>query len=256
MILTSKIIGTGSKTIVILHGFLGMSSNWNSYAKKISLHGFTSHLVDLRNHGDSFHSAEFSYDFMADDLNCYAIENNIEKFSLIGHSMGGKTAMMFSLKYPDKVESMIIVDILPKAYDSGLGTILNALKSIELSKISSRGQADILLMNEIKDKSMRGFLLKNLSKKTDKSFFFKCNIDILHKKIYEIEKAIVSKNYFKNKTLFIKGASSDYVNYDGYISAKKLFPNSKLISIENAGHWVHAENPKIFFEKTLIFLKN
>jgi len=256
MILSSKIIGTGSKTIIILHGLMGMSSNWNSFAKKISLHGFKTHLVDLRNHGDSFHSEEFSYDLMADDLNYYAIENNIEKFSLIGHSMGGKTAMMFADKYPEKVESMVIVDILPKAYDSGLETILSALKSIELSKIYSRQEANLLLMNKIHDKSMRSFLLKNLSKNTDNRFYFKCNLEVLLKKLYEVEKAINCVKYFKNKVLFIKGANSDYINDEDFVIAKKMFPNSKLKSIENAGHWVHAENPIIFFEKTLIFLKN
>ena len=105
-------------------------------------------------------------------------------------------------------------------------------------------------------KVLRSFLLKNLSKNTDNRFYFKCNLEVLLKKLCEVEKAINCVKYFKNKVLFIKGANSDYINDEDFVIAKKMFPNSKLKSIENAGHWVHAENPIIFLEKTLIFLKN
>ena len=256
MILSSIIVGSGSNNLLVLHGFLGMASNWSSYAKKISLSGFKVHLINLRNHGNSFHSSEFSYDLMAKDLSDYVNKHSIKNFSLLGHSMGGKIAIKFSLLYPNKVEHLIVVDILPIYYNSNLRFITKALKSLDLSKIKNRSQADYLLSHEIDNQSMRSFLLKNLSKNEQNKFYFKCNLDTLQKKVFEVEKMIPFDQPFNGKVLIIKGENSDYINEKNLDQTKKMFPNLKFKIIKNAAHWVHAENPELFLEKTHSFLKN
>ena len=151
MILKGKIIGDSSLKLIILHGFLGMSNNWKTYANKMQETGFEIHLLDQRNHGESFHSIDFNYEIMAKDILDYLNHNKISKVSLIGHSMGGKTAMMFSSMYPEFIDKLIVVDILPIAYKSNFRQILECLYSIDLKKISSRKDADELLKNKIKD---------------------------------------------------------------------------------------------------------
>ena len=131
MLLKSKIIGNGSEALIILHGFLGMSDNWNSYAKKINDKGFQIHLLDQRNHGESFHSEEFNYEILSNDLKYYIDYHQIKNFSLIGHSLGGKTAMMFASTYPNTVKKLIVVDILPIYYKNDYENILQSLKSLD-----------------------------------------------------------------------------------------------------------------------------
>jgi len=173
MLLKSKIIGQGPNPLIILHGFLGMSDNWKTYAKKMSSLGFQIHLIDQRNHGDSFHSNDFNYTFLAQDLYNYINHYKINNFSIIGHSMGGKTAMMFSSLYPMEINKLIIVDILPISYKSNLQNILDSLKLIDLNTIKSRNEANIILEETIDEVSIRGFLLKNLYRNNKNKLDFK-----------------------------------------------------------------------------------
>ena len=149
-----------------------------------------------------------------------------------------------------------MVDILPIYYKSNLRLITKALKSLDLSKIKNRIQADYLLSHEIENQSMRSFLLKNLSKNEENKFYFKCNLDILHKKVFEVEKMIYFDQSFNGKVLFIKGENSDYINEKDLDQTKEIFPNLKFKIIKNAAHWVHAENPAQFLKNTHSFLKN
>ena len=140
MILNSKVLGSSKKKIIILHGFLGSLDNWITFSKKISENNFEVHLLDQRNHGKSFHSNEFNYELMVKDLHEYMSKFNINSVSIIGHSMGGKTAMLFSLIYPDLVEKLIIVDILPVSYNKSYDLIFDSLLSINLKQIKSRNE--------------------------------------------------------------------------------------------------------------------
>tara|TARA_B100000768_G_scaffold181909_1_gene207333 strand:- start:5446 stop:6216 length:771 start_codon:yes stop_codon:yes gene_type:complete len=255
MLLKSNVIGKGSQTLVILHGFLGMSDNWKSYAKNISAFGFEVHLIDQRNHGKSFHSNDFSYDLMAKDLKNYLDFNKLRDISLIGHSMGGKTAMQFSSLFPSLVKKLVVVDILPIHYKSNFNRILNSLKSIDLNVIESRKEANEVLEKTIKEESLRGFLLKNLFRNAHKKLQFKFNLNVLFNKFNEVESALKIPLPFHGDTLFIKGENSNYINELDMLKAKKNFPNSNLVSIVNSGHWVHAENPNKFLEETIKFLK-
>ena len=256
MLLKSKIIGKGPIPLIILHGFLGMSDNWKSYGKKMSSFGFQIHLLDQRNHGESFHSNDFNYTFLAQDLYNYIDHYKIYNFSIIGHSMGGKTAMMFSSLYPTAINKLIIVDVLPISYKSNFQNILDSLKSIDLNTIKSRKDANIILEKTITESSIRGFLLKNLYRNNKNKLAFKFNLNVLHSKFYEVEKAIDLLIPFNGKSLFVKGEKSNYILESEIEKTKMFFPNLKLITIPDSGHWVHYENPEIFFEETMNFLKS
>ena len=255
MLLNSKIYGDGSQEIVVLHGFLGMSDNWKSFAGDIIKQNFKVHLIDQRNHGKSFHSKEFNYKILAQDLKFYIYFNKIKSFSLIGHSMGGKTAMMFSSMYPQMLNKLIIVDILPIFYKSNHRKILEILKSLNLKKLRSRVNIDKALDPYFKEPSFRAFLLKNLYRVSKEELAFRIDLDIISNNLKEIEKALPSNLFFHGETLFIKGEKSEYINDSNYQIVNIQFPNSKIVEVSNAGHWVHTENLNDFVKQTLLFLK-
>ena len=164
MILNSKVLGSSKKKIIILHGFLGSLDNWITFSKKISENNFEVHLLDQRNHGKSFHSNEFNYELMVKDLHEYMSKFNINSVSIIGHSMGGKTAMLFSLIYPDLVEKLIVVDILPVSYNKSYDLIFDSLLSINLKQIKSRNEFNLHLKKYFDDHGFILFLSKNLKR--------------------------------------------------------------------------------------------
>ena len=178
-ILHSNLIGNSKRDLFIIHGFLGMGDNWKTHANKIAENNFRVHLIDLRNHGKSFWSDEFSFEIMVEDIYNYAKCYNIERFSLLGHSMGGNIGMLFAQKYPELLEKIIIVDIIPKQYKPQHETILNGLKSIDFNKMKSRNHVDTHLSKYISDERVRQFLLKNLHWVDKESLGLKLNIEVL-----------------------------------------------------------------------------
>ena len=252
-ILHSNIIGEG-KPLVILHGFLGMSDNWKTLGKEYAENGFEVHLLDLRNHGKSFHSSEFSYELMVEDVLNYCNKHQLNSICLIGHSMGGKTAMLFAVTHPDKVEKLLIADISPKYYAPHHQTILEGLNSIDFTIIDSRDKANEQLAKYVTDFGTRQFLLKNIYRKTKTELGFRFNLESLTNS--EIGNALPTDSIFNKKTLFLKGDKSDYILDDDIPLIKHHFPQANVISIQNAGHWLHAENPKMFFDESLSFLNS
>jgi len=170
MIVHANVLGEGMP-FVILHGFLGMGDNWKTLGGKIAAQGFQVHLVDQRNHGRSFHSDNFNYQLLSDDLKEYCQENNLQKIQLLGHSMGGKTAMTFAVNYPEMIEKLMVADIGPKYYPLHHQDILDGLNALDFDVIKSRGEADRELNNYVRDIGVRMFLLKNLYWK-EKGFGF------------------------------------------------------------------------------------
>lgn len=253
-ILHSKIIGTG-KPLLILHGFLGMSDNWKTLGSKYAENGFQSHLIDQRNHGKSFHSEDFNYDLLSDDLKAYMKYHHIEKASIIGHSMGGKTAMQFACAHSEMTEKLIVADISPKYYPPHHQDIINGLSAIDFKKIGSRGEADKELEKHLGDFGTRQFLLKNLYWVEKGVLAFRFNLPVLSARMEEIGDNISTTALFEGDTLFLKGDASEYVIEADLPEIKRHFSNAKIDIIDNAGHWVHAANPKQFFEKSLNFLK-
>lgn len=251
MVLNSRIIGSSTKKIVILHGLLGSLDNWVKFGKRLSKEGFEVHLVDQRNHGKSFHSNEFSYNHMANDLKNYLDYHNIKKTSIIGHSMGGKTAMLFSLLHDSKVDKLIAVDILPVSYKRDYELIFNSLLNIDLNSIQSRNDFNLHLKKYFEDDSFILFLSKNIKRSNEGKFSFKSNIKVLKKEINNITAEINHSNSYQKKIIYIKGEHSDYIDEEKLKSSKKLFPKYKLSIIKNAGHWLHHDNSDDFFSVCL-----
>ena len=256
MDLYSLILGEeNTKDLIILHGYLGMSDNWKTLGTAFSNAGFRVHLVDQRNHGRSFHSDEFSYELMVEDLIRYMDHNQIKQTSILGHSMGGKTAMFATTTYPERFDRLIVADIAPKEYAPHHQVIIAALLKLSSQEITSRAFADQELSKHIKDFGIRQFLLKNLYRKEDKSLGFRPNIKVLGQHMKSIGKALEIDQKFEKSTLFIKGEQSDYILDEDQFILDYHFPQNQLQSIPKAGHWLHAEDPKRFYEIVVAFLK-
>ena len=253
MILHGNKFGEG-KPFIILHGFLGMGDNWKTLGCQFSKQGFEMHLVDQRNHGRSFHAKDFNYDILAQDLKAYCEFHKLEDIILLGHSMGGKTAMSFSVKYPEIVSKLIIADIAPKKYPLHHQDILKALSSLDFNKIDSRKKADEAISMYVKSPGVRQFLLKNLFWVEKGKLGLRVNLPVLIKHIEEVGKALYENVVFYEKTLFLKGENSNYIEIQDEFLIKKQFPNSKIITIQNAGHWLHAENPTDFCTEVFKYL--
>ncbi len=251
MILHSKILGDSSKHILILHGFLGSGDNWISIARKLTPTGYTIHLIDQRNHGRSFHSEKFDYNLMCEDIFNYINHHKIDNSILIGHSMGGKTAMNFSLIHPKLVSKLIVLDTSPRAYPVLHQNIINSLKEIDFVNLLTRKEIDIELGKSIKQQGLRNFLMKNIYRMNDGKLNFRFNLKSLSKNISKIGEKIESETKFNREVIFIKGEFSDYINESDKVMINTLFPNFKFYKIPNAGHWVHVDNPIDFLSVLL-----
>lgn len=241
--------------LVILHGLLGASGNWHTLARSVFCRYFTVYTVDQRNHGRSPHDDRIDYPIMAADLLQFFEDHQIDKSHLIGHSMGGKTAMEFALAHPDRVDRLLIVDIAPKEYPPSHEEIIKALRDVDLSKMSSRADIDHALADRIPEPPVRRFLLKNLSYSTSNGRYdWELNLDAIHEHYARLNEAIENGRTFDGPTLFVRGADSDYVSDKDEKSIKKLFPKAEFTTIEEAGHWVHADQPEDFAEIAVDFL--
>jgi len=250
MKLNYRELGEG-QPLVILHGLFGNSDNWQTHAKKLSEY-FRVILVDQRNHGHSDWSNEFSYDLMAKDLNELFIDLNLKKAIVLGHSMGGKTAIRFTQLYPSKIEKLIVVDIGVKEYPMHHEEILKGLHSIDLEKVTTRNEAEEILSKYIPSNGVRQFLLKNLYWIEKGKLAWRMNIPVLEKEMPEILTVLPNNEIF-NSTLFIRGMLSNYILDEDIPQLEDQFTDFQIVSIENAGHWVHAEAPLEFIEKVLEF---
>tara|TARA_Y100000815_G_C13343948_1_gene501245 strand:- start:3203 stop:3970 length:768 start_codon:yes stop_codon:yes gene_type:complete len=255
MILHSNIMGKG-QPFVILHGFLGMGDNWKTLAGQFAEDGYEVHLVDQRNHGRSFHDEHFTYEIMANDLKEYCDAKGLDKIILLGHSMGGKTAMWFAVNYPERVSKLLVADIGPKYYPPHHQDILNGLKKLAANEeaLTSRGNADEYLEKFIPDWGTRQFLLKNLYWNKEKKLQLRINLPVLAEKMEEIGEALPQGAVYEGKTLFLSGEKSDYIKASDKDDILKYFPNCEIVIISNAGHWLHAENPEDFHAKVTKFL--
>ncbi|WP_194766912.1 alpha/beta fold hydrolase [Tamlana sp. I1] len=253
MILHSTIIGTG-KPFVILHGFLGMSDNWKTLGVQFSEQGFEVHLVDQRNHGRSFHDDAFSYEVLSEDLKAYCDAHQLSDIVLLGHSMGGKTAMLFATQFPELVSKLIIADISPRFYPVHHDAILNGLSAINFDEVKGRGEVDKVLSEYVQDLGTRQFLLKNLYWVEKGKLGLRINIEVLHNEVAEVGEPLPSYATFNGDTLFLRGDRSEYIGVGDERIIKTHFPAAEVETISNAGHWLHAENPKDFFEAVMQFV--
>lgn len=211
------------------------------------------YVVDQRNHGQSPHSNEFTYTDLVNDLRAFITGHHLAHPVLLGHSMGGKTVMHYALRYPEEVERLIVVDIAPRPYDVRHDGIVNALQSIPIDAITSRQEADAILSRYISEPGVRQFLLKNLMRKPQGGFGWRVNLPVIAQKLEAISAGLDVQGVFKNPTLFIRGALSDYILDEDRDLIKKYFPASTLVTL-NTGHWVQAEKPEEFVSTVRQFL--
>ncbi len=225
-----------------------MGDNWKSHAKQWASTGYRVHLIDQRNHGRSFWSYTFDYQSMADDLLYYCESHKIDKCILLGHSMGGKTAMYFACQHPNFIKALVVADIAPKSYAPHHQQILRGLSALDFNHISSREEADIALAQYVNDVQTRQFLLKNLYWENSKKLGLRVNINVLKNVSEAIGEGLNSAAVSELPSLFVKGKNSDYITEEDTLTIKHHFPNATIKVIPDAGHWLHAEQPVVFFQ--------
>ena len=247
-----KEFGQG-RAVILLHGLLGSSDNWQPIALRLaeSFHVFA---VDQRNHGQSPHSNEMDYPLMAGDVNEFMTGRGLATAMVVGHSMGGKTAMQFALQFPERVEKLVVADMAPRAYVPAYTKIFAAQLGLDLKSFSTRQQIEDALAPEVPDLVLRRFLLKNLGRNSDGSFFWKINLRGLAENESKLCAPVSAPAPFTKPALFIRGGKSDYVNPEDEPLIRELFPQAEIATLAEAGHWVHADRPEEFVRRVLRFL--
>lgn len=249
MLLHFRKYGEGTP-LIILHGLFGQSDNWNTLAKKLAEHQLQVYAVDLRNHGLSPHSDEMSYEWMAKDVHELILTENLEQPILMGHSMGGKVAMWYDYLFPRTLKKLSVVDIAPKQYKPGHEEVFKALNAVDFHQVKNRKEAEMILRRYLKEESVIQFLLKNIYWQTPEKLNWRFNLNAIQNHYDEILKAI--PNYLsQTETIFIRGEKSNYITDKDWADVQKIYPNAQLITIPNAGHWVHAEQPNFFYNIVL-----
>lgn len=256
-ILHSKIYGEErtETPLLVFHGLFGMLDNWGSFGKEFG-ELMPTHLLDLRNHGRSFHSNSMSHDDLANDILNYMEFHKIEKANLLGHSLGGKAVMQFAINFPEKLNKLIVVDISPKAYPPHHQGIIKALQSVDFSTVESRQDVEKVLELYIHEKFVIQFLMKNLYWTDDKKLDWRFNLSTLAEKYTEFVSNAIKFGVFNGPTLFIGGANSNYILPQDEFLIRQQFPDSKVIKIVKAEHWVQANNPVDFNAAVKEFLQN
>ena len=248
-----KQYGETGEPIFILHGIFGMLDNWHNIARQLSAH-FQVFTIDARNHGQSPHSPEMSYALMAEDVFELADDLGFVTFNLMGHSMGGKTAMLCALMHPEKIKRLAVVDIAPKGYKPGHEAYFNAFEDINWSVLQNRKEIDEALMEFESDSGVRLFLAKNIERRDEGGFAVKSNIHAIKNAYQGIIGEFAISGMYSGPCIFILGANSKYLKEDDKSMVQEHFPNVDYVSIPNAGHWVHADNPAAFLEALNLFL--
>lgn len=252
-ILESRIEGEG-KPFIIMHGFLGMSDNWKTLSSSYAENGYQVHAVDLRNHGRSFHSDEFNYKVMVQDIYNYCKSHKLDVIDLMGHSMGGKVAMFFAMEHPEMLNKLIIADIGTKFYYPHHQEILAGLSAVDFSVKPSRSEVDVQLQKYVPDFGTRQFLMKSLYWVTPGQLAFRFNVAVFNATDKNIGDALPEDTIYDKPTLFMRGQNSSYIKDKDIEEIRKHFPQAEIETIKKAGHWLHAENPIDYLAVSLKFL--
>ena len=253
--------------VVVLHGLYGSSDNWYSFARMLGT-DYSVYLIDLRNHGNSPHHPEHNYHVMCEDLKEFLQSHGISKPVILGHSMGGKAALAFGIKYPDMVSKMIVIDISPLGYGRHHNSaenalherIIRALLSINPDVLTTREEADKLLQKSIAPPAIRQFLLKNLKRDHEGKFYWGLNLQAIADNLPAIFDSVVPEVMGLHiipefPLLFIKGEYSGYVKPSDEKAIHEYFPWAGIVKIPGAGHWVHAEQPEALLRAVLEFIR-
>jgi pimeloyl-ACP methyl ester carboxylesterase len=253
-ILHSRIIGQGSP-LLILHGFLGSGDNWITLGRRFS-DNYEVHLIDLRNHGRSFHDDEMDLELMCNDIYNYCQNYKLNTINIIGHSLGGKVAMHLSVAHVELISKLIIVDIAPKSYQRRHDFILNALQAVDFSKQKTREAVAEIIGQHIKKKAYIQFLLKAVYRKDRERLAFRFNLPVFIENYGNIVETLPTYSQYNGDTLFVKGALSDYILDSDTLLIKAHFPKSEIVVIKQTDHWLHAEKPDEFYRTCTKFLES
>lgn len=245
--------GESGPPLLILHGLLGSHGNWHTLSRTAFQEVARVYAVDQRNHGRSPHADRIDYSSMAADVRTFIDRHELAPAHLLGHSMGGKTAMQTALSYPDRVDRLIVVDMAPKAYPPEHAPLLEALAQIDPPRYNSRSAIDAALAEDVPSTPIRQFLLKNLHYDGD-TYTWTMNLDALRAHYDDLTAALPRGSTFDGPTLFIRGANSDYIADEDMDDIRTRFPSAELATIDGAGHWVHADAPEAFAEVVVDFL--
>jgi esterase len=242
--------------VVILHGLFGLSDNWVTFGRQMAK-DFDVIIPDLRNHGQSPHSDQFNYPVLVDDLHTLISNEGLSGIHLIGHSLGGKIAMLFALKYPEMVNKLVIVDITLRRYPPNMEhkALLNAMLSVDLSVAHSRSDIDRQLISNVPSLRLRQFLLKNIYWKDKETLGWRLNLNVLATTLPSVLEAVSSDTVFMKPVLLVRGEKSTYVSDEDITAFKKIFPRTLVKTLENASHWVHADVPGEFYSFVYEFLR-
>ncbi len=246
-------LGEG-EPLIILHGLFGSHRNWRAIAKQLASQ-FKVYCVDLRNHGDSDHAESMNYKDMSEDIRHFLTANQLEEISILGHSMGGKVAMTFALSHAELVKQIVVLDIAPVRYENEYVHLIDAMLKLDMNVINSRNQANDLLRTDIVDDTIRMFLLQNLLVKEDK-YYWRINLQAIKSGIADISDFPVFEDeiHYKRRALFLGGEESTYIQNQHQQMIQRYFPDSNIVQIPSAGHWLHADQPERVLQEITRFL--
>jgi len=241
--------------LIILHGLFGWKRNWANIAKTLS-DDYRVFTLDLRNHGQSPHAPEMSYDAMAADVARFIRAHDLGPVPLLGHSMGGKASMVLALREPSLIERLLVLDISPIPYDRDYDDYIAAMRHADLSSASSRAEVDAIMKVEFPDRAIRTFLMQNLLKTSSGLYGWRVNIDAIEAHMDDIMgfPEVDSDDAYEGPTLFLGGGQSDYITLAHQAEIDRLFPLADLDIIDDAGHWVHADQPDALVARLKTFL--
>jgi len=246
--------GSGGPPLFVLHGLFGSARNWSSIAQRLA---GTHHVLalDARNHGASPWAETMPYVEMVDDVAQLRRARGLGRVTLLGHSMGGKTAMLDALEHPGEVERLVVVDVAPVAYPPVLAAYARALRQVDLTGVTRRSEVDARLAGAIPDPADRAFLLQNLVLGDDGARW-RLNLPVIERFMPEISgfPEIATGRAYPGPTLFVGGADSSYIRPEHRPRIERIFPAASIVHIPDAGHWVHAERPRQFLDAIAPFL--
>jgi esterase len=246
-------LGAG-EPLLLLHGLLGSHQNLLPVARRFAAH-FRVLALDQRNHGQSPHHAEMHYEVMATDVVRLMDRLNIAHAHVLGHSMGGKTAMHLALHHPQRVDKLVVADMSPREAPPRFARLLQALRELNPGQLASRQEADAKLASTVTDAAVRQFLLKNLVPAEHGGYRWRVHLEVIAANYDLLREAVHSAIPFSGPALFLRGAKSDYIGPEDLSMIHELFTEAEVEAIPDAGHWLHVDAPEPFAEAVLRFLQ-
>ncbi len=243
MLNTNEFGESSGTPLILVHGLFGSARNWQGVAKRLS-DGRRVVTVDMRNHGQSHWATPHDYHAMSDDL-IDVIDDLGGSADVLGHSMGGKAAMVLALRAPQRVRRLIVADIAPIGYGHTQMPMIDAIRGVDLRAVTSRRDADAQLARHLDDPGLRAFLLQSLDLYAPTPRW-RLNLEVLARDMDKIMGFPDVTEIFAGEVLFVTGGESDYVRFAHHAHIRSLFPQAQFATVKDAGHWLHAENPKVF----------